>query len=189
MAFPLLGKVDFSTWTVGEIATGTRGQKSAPVFGDSKPCPHLQLCTTQAAMHCPFGASAYNDDGTATRLNMELDLSDEQCLHLGKLDDWARARAKDLGLKGEYRPCVTTDKHGHRRTRVKVSTQGVHAARFWDSMRTPLGSAKDLALQGALVTPVVACTKLWVMAGQYGLCLELRHGIVSLVSQECPEMV
>ena len=67
--------------------------------------------------------------------------------------------------------------------------QGVHAAKFWDSMRTPLGSAKDLALQGALVTPVVACTKLWIMAGQYGLCLELRHGIVSLVSQECPEMV
>ena len=56
-------------------------------------------------------------------------------------------------------------------------------------MRTPLGSAKDLALQGALVTPVVACTKLWVMAGQHGLCLELRHGIGSFVSQECPEMV
>lgn len=189
MAFPLLGKVDFSTWSVGDVATGTRGQKSAPVFAESKPCPHLQLCTTQAAMHCPFGASAYNDDGTATRLNMELDLSDEQCLHLGKLDDWARARAKDLNLKGEYRPCVTTDKHGHRRTRVKVSTTGVHAARFWDSVRTPLGSAKDLALQGALVTPVVACTKMWVMAGQFGLCLELRHGVVSLVSQECPEMV
>ena len=71
MAFPLLGKVDFSTWTAGEIATGSWGQKSAPVFGDSKPCPHLQLCTTQAAMHCPFGASAYNDDGSATRLNMD----------------------------------------------------------------------------------------------------------------------
>ena len=102
MAFPLLGRVDFSTWTVGELATSSRGQKSAPVFGDSKPCPHLQLCTTQSPMHCPFGASAYNDP-EATRLNMELDLSDQQCDQLGKLDEWARARAKDLGLRGEGR--------------------------------------------------------------------------------------
>ena len=65
---------------------------------------------------------------------------------------------------------------------MKVSTQGVRSAKFWDEMRTPLGGAKDLPLQGAQVTPVVAVTKLWVKAGQFGLCLELRHGIVSLVS-------
>ena len=189
MAFPLLGKIDFSTWTVGELAVSTRGQKSAPVFADSKPCPHIQLCTVQNPMNAPFGASAYNDDGTATRLNMELDLNEEQCIQLGKLDEWARARAKDLGLKGEFRPCVSVDKHGNRRTRVKVSTTGVHAAKFWDTMRTPLGNCRDLELSGALVTPVVAVTKLWTMAGQWGLTLELRHGIVSLVSQECPDMM
>ena len=189
MAFPLLGKTDFSTWTVGELAVSARGQKSAPVFADSKPCPHLQLCTVQNPMSAPFGASAYNDDGSATRLNMELNLSDEQCLQLGKLDDWARARATDLGLKGEFRPCVSVDKHGNRRIRVKVSTTGVHAAKFWDTMRTPLGSARDIALGGALVTPVVAVTKIWTMAGQWGLTCELRHGIVSLVSQECPDMM
>ena len=81
------------------------------------------------------------------------------------------------------------DRHGNKRTRVKVSTTGVHAAKFWDTMRTPLGNCRDLELGGALVTPVVAVTKLWTMAEQFGLTLELRHGIVSLVSQECPDMM
>ena len=80
-------------------------------------------------MLAPFGASAYGDvDGKATRLNMELDLSDDQCTHLAVLDEWAQTEAKKLGLRGEYRPCVGLDKHGNRRVRVKVSTQGIHGA-------------------------------------------------------------
>ena len=58
MAFPLLGKVDFSTWTVGELATSSRGQKSAPVFADSRPTPHLQLTDAAHPMTALFGASA-----------------------------------------------------------------------------------------------------------------------------------
>ena len=187
MAFPLLGKVDFSTWTVGELATSSRGQKSAPVFADSRPTPHLQLTAAAHPMTAPFGASAYNDP-EATRLNCELDLSPDHVTHLTKLDDWAKARAKDLGLRGEYKACVGLDKHGNQRTRVKVSTTGVHAARFWDSMRTPLGTAKDLQLQGASIVPVVAVKSLWTMGGMYGLTLGLRHAVVTLVDQECPEM-
>ena len=55
-------------------------------------------------------------------------------------------------------------------------------------MRKPLGTAKELQLQGAQIVPVVAVKNLWIMAGQYGLCLELRHAVVTLVDQECPEM-
>ena len=187
MAFPLLGKIDFSKWTVGELTTSTRGQKSAPIFADSKPCPHLQLCTSDKPMLAPFGASAYGDvDGKATRLNMELDLSDDQCTHLAVLDEWAMTEAKKLGLRGEYRPCVGLDKHGNRRVRVKVSTQGIHAAKFWDNMRTPMGKVKDLE---SVVCPVVAAKNLWTMAGQYGICMDLRHAVVNLQSQECPELV
>ena len=187
MAFPLLGKVDFAQWTVGELTTSTRGQKSAPVFADSKPSPHIQLTDVAHPMTAPFGASAYNDP-EATRLNCELDLSPAQVAQLGKLDEWAKARAKELGLRGEYRPCVGLDKHGNQRVRVKVSTTGVHAARFWDTVRTPLGTAKDLQLQGASIVPIVAVKSLWVMAGMYGLTLELRHAVVTLVQNECPEL-
>ena len=47
-------------------------------------------------MDAPFGASAYNDDGTATRLNMELDLNDKQRTPLSMSDDWARVKAHDI---------------------------------------------------------------------------------------------
>ena len=190
MAFLRLGKIDFSKWIISGLQTSAKGQKSAPIFADSKPCPNLQLCTVDKPMLAPFGASAYGDvDNKATRLNMELDLCDEQCKHLSALDEWAQEQAKKLGLRGEYRPCVGIDKHGNRRLRAKVSTSGVHAAKFSESMRAPLGTAKDLELTGASISPVVTAKNLWTMAGQYGICMDLRHAVVNLQSQECPELV
>ena len=48
---------------------------------------------------------------------------------------------------------------------------------------------RQLDLAGATVVPIVCATKVWTMAGQWGLTLELRHAIVTLSSQECPELV
>ena len=139
-------------------------------------------------MICPFQPSAFGDvEEKATRLTCELDLSDDQCEQLAALDCWAQEEGRKL-CKGEYKPVVHVDKHGNRRIRTKLSTTGIHACKFWDPMRSPLGICKEMKLQGATMTPVVAVKCLWTMAGQFGLTVELRHAIVNLDSQECPEL-
>ena len=85
-------------WTTGELQTSSKGQKSAPVFCDGKPAPHLQLCLSDRPMHAPFGASAFGDvDGRATRLNCELDCSAEQAAMLAPFDEWVVQQAKNSG--------------------------------------------------------------------------------------------
>ena len=120
---------------------------------------------------------------------LELDLSGAQALELANLDDWLREAGKKLGIKGEMRETCHQDKHGNHRVRVKVSCGGIHGAKFWGACREPLGNdARTIDLAGAAVVPIVAATKIWTMAGQWGLTLELRHAIVTLSSQECPEL-
>ena len=188
MAFPLVSTVDLTSWTVGELATSAKGQRSAPIFAKSAPSPAVQLTTVDKPLTSPFGCNAYNDpEGKSTRRNLELNLSDSIAEKLSEIDAWAEGQATKLGLKGEYKPLVTPSKMGEPRLRCKVSCAGPSAARFWSTLREPLGNPMQLDLAGASVIPVVAFTKLWTMAGMYGVTAELRHCMVSMSANEAPD--
>ena len=188
MAFPLLTSLDLSTWSVGTLTAGNKGQKSAPIYAKGQPSPAIQLTTADQPMGCPFGCSAYGDtEGKATRRNMELDLSEAQAEKLSEIDAWAEGEAAKLGLKGEYKPLCCPSKMGQPRLRVKVSCTGPSAARFWSSLREPLGNPMQLDLAGASVIPVTAFTKIWSMGGMFGVTAELRHCMVSLSANEAPD--
>ena len=188
MAFPLLGSLDLSTWTVGEMATSAKGQKAAPIFAKAAPSPTLQLTTVDKPCLAPFGCSAYGDaEGKATRRNMEMDLNEAQAAQLSEIDAWAEGEAAKLGLKGEYKPLCCPSKMGQPRLRVKVSCTGPSAARFWSTLREPLGNPMQLDLAGAAVIPVTAFTELWSMGGMFGVTAETRHCMVSLSANEAPD--
>ncbi len=125
--------------------------------------------------------------GKATRRNLELDLSDFQAAMLSEIDAWAEGQAANLGLKGEYKALCCPSKMGQPRLRCKVSCTGPSAARFWSTLREPLGNPMQLDLAGATVVPVVAMTKLWSMGGMFGVTAELRHCMVSLAANEAPD--
>ena len=127
-------------------------------------------------------------ENKAARRNMELDLSDQQAEKLSEIDAWGEGQAAKLGLKGEYKPLVMPGKMGQPRLRCKVSCSGPSAARFWSTLREPLGNPMQLDLAGASLIPVVAFTKLWIMGGMHGVTAELRHCMVSLSANECPDM-
>ncbi len=45
--------------------------------------------------------------------------------------------------------------------------------------RERLGDIRNVNTAGAHVIPVVAFTKAWWMAGQHGVCMELRHAVIA----------
>ena len=74
--------------------------------------------------------------------------------------------------------------------RIKVSCSGPSQGRFWSALTPPqpLGDPKKLDLVGASCVCVVAFTKVWVMAGLWGLTCELKHCVFALSSSEAPEL-
>ena len=102
------------------------------------------------------------------------------------LDLWIQNHTKVQDLKGIYKPLVTTDKYGNIRFRAKVATIGMRAAKFWDTERNPIPYNNELDLKGASVTPVIEFTCIWNSGGMWGVCVELRHAVVSCIQNVCP---
>ena len=74
-----------ATFALGEIQTSKRGQKFAPICASQ---PLWQLTSLDEPLYCPFGAGVYGGDGSETRLNLDVRLSDTSRATFEKLDKY-----------------------------------------------------------------------------------------------------
>ena len=74
MPFQLLSADAISTVTVGEQQVSRKGQKFSEIrFSGNQPC--FQLCAE--ALYSPFKAGVYQGTGQETRVNLDLQISEE----------------------------------------------------------------------------------------------------------------
>ena len=73
MPFPLLSQAALKQCTISELKKGTKGQSFAEIrFADETPVFQLSA----EPLLSPFSAGVFQDDGTATRLNLDLTLNE-----------------------------------------------------------------------------------------------------------------
>ena len=122
----------------------------------------------------------YGGDGSETRLNLDVRLSDTSRATFEKLDKYFKEQIeKKFKLKSTYHPMVRDDGEYGARLRMKVSSQGMTAGIFWSPKKERLGTVKDVETRGSRIVPVVGFSKVWMMGGLHGVTLELRHAIVA----------
>ena len=79
MPFPLLSQAALKQCTISELKKGTKGQQYAEIrFADETPVFQLSA----EPLLSPFSAGVFQDDGTATRLNWDLNLNEATKLSL-----------------------------------------------------------------------------------------------------------
>ena len=73
MPFPLLSQAALKQCTISELKKGTKGQQYAEIrFADETPVFQLSA----EPLLSPFSAGVFQDDGSATRLNWDLNLNE-----------------------------------------------------------------------------------------------------------------
>ena len=73
MPFPLLSQNALKQCTISELKKGTKGQQYAEIhFADETPVFQLSA----EPLLSPFSAGVFQDDGTATRINLDLTLNE-----------------------------------------------------------------------------------------------------------------
>ena len=126
-----LSEVDLSALRLSGLLS-TRGVKTASASLNGRPCEFLLANEWFLA---PFGASAYQDP-TATRLNLELDVTTSSVLPaLQAVDQWVVRYVQDNKLFEDmsaeditrtYHPSLqTSEKYPSIRLRTKMNTAGL----------------------------------------------------------------
>ena len=92
MPFQLLSADAISTVTVGDQQVSRKGQKFSEIrFSGQQPC--FQLCAE--ALYSPFKAGVYQGTGQETRVNLDLQISEELSKVLAQYDKFFRARDQE----------------------------------------------------------------------------------------------
>ena len=174
MPYELLSKNSLKECHVGEILSGKK-QKYAEIHFDGKQ-KIFQL--SASPLVSPFQAGVFQDDGTATRLNLELNIDDSTQHVLEAFDNYFSEQIKKLALGKTYHPLV--QKHGDypARIRCKVNANGPNAARFWAADQTPLGNVRTVDTASKPVTACVVLSKIWLMGSTAGVTLDLRAAVL-----------
>ena len=177
-------------WTFADGQTSSKGQRRANLTDGATHPVAFRLTTPECALHMPFDAGVFDNDAAATRLNLEVDIpSDSQTFFcLEQIDRWAvqyvTKHADRLlssipanEVAAAYKPLLTHNaKYNTHRLRCKANIIGHRTAKVWDGEQNPLGTVRDVSLQGAWGVPLVCLTNLWQMGKQsWGIVAELQH--------------
>ena len=164
----------------------SKGVKTANASYRGGPCDFLLHGSEWFV--APFGASAYQDP-TATRLTMELDVTNSSVLPaLQVMDAWVVQYVIKNGvfesLSAEevarmYHSCLqTSEKYSSIRLRTKLNTAGLHACQFFKSPeKTPL-DFKSVDLKASRLRPVIRFKGIWKQIGMWGLSFEVLKALV-----------
>ena len=173
MPYSLLSKDALKECEIAEVVTGKKGQKYAEIR--TQPSVFQLSADPQ---HCPFQVSVFQDDGTATRLNLELNIDEATQGVLNILDTYFEEKLKELAPGKAYHKLVQKTGDWPPRLRIKVNTKGPGAARFWSDEATPLGNARQVETCGRTITACVCFPKLWLMGLSAGVTCELRAAVI-----------
>ena len=177
MPFTLLSTEALRTVTVGEQQTSRKGQKFSEIkFAGEQPC--FQLSTE--ALFSPFKCGVYQGDGTETRLNLDLHISETLRPILEAYDEFFAKEIKKLAPKANYHPLVQESDGGQypAKLRLKVNSQGQMAARIWRPDQTLAGNIKAVNTAGSRLIAIIVFTKIWYMGSIAGVTAELRHAVL-----------
>ena len=132
----------------------------------------------------------FQDDGSATRLNFDLNLDENTISTLHAFDSFFEEKLKILAPGKSYHKLVQQPGDYPARIRLKVNTTGPHAGRMWAADKTPLGNARNVNTVGVHVTACLCFSKCWIMGAQCGVVCELRaavlHETANLPSDDFP---
>ena len=129
-------------------------------------------------LHSPFLAGVFQDDGTATRINLGLNLDEETQKVLTGFDTYFEEKLRVLAPGKAYHKLVQRPGDWPPRLRIQVNTKGPGAARFWSDQATPLGNARQVETCGRTITACVCFPKLWLMGVSAGVTCELRAAVI-----------
>ena len=131
------------------------------------------------ALYSPFKAGVYQGTGQETRVNLDLQISEELTKVLAKYDALFEQEIKKHAPKASYHKLIQEPEGDYpARIRLKVNATGPMAARLWRPDQTMLGDIRSVNTMGTRVIAIVCFTKAWYMGSQAGVTAELRHGVV-----------
>ena len=179
-------QVDFSAVGFSALQTN-KGVKTANATFRGGPCEFLLHPTEWFS--APFGASTFDKDPQATRLTMELYVTQSPVLPLlQQLDQWAVQAVSDGGLfegmskedaARMYHPCLqASEKYSSIRMRTKVNIAGMHSCKFFKAPENIPIDFKELNLRTCQIRPVIQLKGVWKQSGQWGLSLECKKILV-----------
>jgi hypothetical protein len=175
MPFQLLSESALNQCTVSEIRKGSKGQQYCEIrFADETPIFQLSA----SPLLSPFSAGTFQDDGTATRLNLDLTLDDACKKTLDQWDAFFADLLKKVAPGKAYHKLVQKTGEYPERVRLKVNSAGINACRLWDAQQTPLGNIRSVETAGANITACVKATKVWIMGPSCGVTLEAAHCVL-----------
>ena len=156
-------QVDFSAVALSPLQTN-KGVKTSNATLGGGPCEFL--LHPEDWFSCPFGASTFDKDPQATRLTMELNVTNSSVLQLlQQLDQWAiRAVVSHSlfeGMSAEdvartYHPCLqTSERHNTIRLRSKLNIAGLHSCKFFKAPQSTPIEFKELDLRTSQLRPVI----------------------------------
>ena len=166
MPFPLLSVDALRTVSVGEQQTSRKGQKFSEIkFSGEQPCFQL----SSEALFSPFNSGVYQGDGTETRLNLDLHISDTLRPILEAYDQFFAAEIKKLAPKANYHALVQESEGDYpSKLRLKANTQGMLAARIWRPDQSLAGNIRAVNTAGARLIACIVFTKFGIWARRLG---------------------
>ena len=175
MPFPLLSQAALKQCTLSEIKKGTKGQQYCEIrFADETPVFQLSA----EPLLSPFSAGVFQDDGSATRLNLDLQLNSATKETLEKWDTFFADQLKSVCPGKAYHKLVQKSGEYPERVRLKANTTGPNACRLWSADQTPLGNLRSVETAGAQITACVRPTKAWIMGPSVGVTLECAAAVL-----------
>ena len=126
MPFQLLSADAISTVTVGEQQVSRKGQKFSEIrFSGNQPCFQLSA----EALYSPFKAGVYQGTGQETRVNLDLQITDDLFNVLSLFDYHFEKELKKLAPKANYHKLIQEPEGDYpARIRLKVNATGPMAA-------------------------------------------------------------
>ena len=186
MPFPILSQNALKQCTISELKKGTKGQSFAEIrFADETPVFQLSA----EPLLSPFSAGVFQDDGSATRLNLDLTLNEATKKILEAWDSFFADQLKNVCPGKHYHKIVQKNGEYPERVRLKANTQGPNACRLWAADQTPLGNLRAVETAGARVTAIVKPTKIWVMGPSAGVTLECSAAVLHEGGSTVPDMI
>ena len=181
-----LPQVDFTAIHFAALQTN-KGVKTSNASFRGGPCEFLLHPTEWFS--APFGASTFDKDPQATRLTMELDVTNSSVLSLlQQMDQWAVQAVVSSGLFENksredvarmYHPCLqTSGKYSTIRLRTKLNTAGLHNCKWFKAPENQPIQFNELDLRTSHLRPVIQLKGIWKQSGQWGLCLECKKVLV-----------
>ena len=183
----------FHTLALADVSVTAKGAKMALLTDGGERLYY----TFPQATRAPFGPSNFDKDPHATRLNLEIRVTEDAADWFQQLDEWAieyicahseRLFKKILSLqqvRDMYHPCLRHAAGYDPLLRTKYNKTGTRGAcRFWNANGEECDPPSDW--REAEVRPHVHVSHMWIMGASCGIVVQACDMLVTESSRAFP---